>query len=812
MTNSWTDIKNTDLVVIMGGNAAEAHPCGFKWVTEAKANRGARLIVVDPRFTRSASVADLYAPIRQGTDIAFLLGVINYCIQNEKVQWDYVKAFTNASYIVKDGFAYKDGLFTGYDEAKRDYDKSTWDYVIGVDGYAVVDDTLANPRCVWNLLKAHVSVYTPEMVVRICGTPKDKFLKVAEMIGECSSPSKAMTSMYALGWTQHSKGSQNIRAMAMLQLILGNIGVRGGGMNALRGHSNIQGLTDVGLMSNLLPGYLTLPNEKEVDLETYMSTRGFKPLRPNQMSYWQNYRKFFVSFQKAMWGPAATPENDFAYDWLPKLDVSGYDILRAFELMNQGKMTGYFCQGFNPLLAAPNRKKVTESLSKLKYLVTMDPLDTETARFWENHGEFNDVDSSQIQTEVIQLPSTCFAEDEGSLTNSSRWLQWHWPGGTPPGEARTDNWIMAQIHVRLKELYRKEGGAFPDPIVNLDWAYADANEPTAEELAKEINGKALATVYDAADPTKVLAEAGKLVPGFAALRDDGSTSSGCWIYSGCFNENGNNMARRDTSDPDETGTYPKWTFSWPANRRILYNRASADLNGKAWDPSRKVIEWDGAKWAGYDVPDIAPSAKPADVGPFIMNPEGVSRLFSRGMMRDGPFPAHYEPFESPVGNLIAPKVRGNPAARVFAGDFEQFAETASAEFPYAATSYRLTEHFHYWTKHVRVNAVLQPEFFVEISEELAAEKGITKGGWVRVWSKRGSIQAKAVVTKRIKPLICDGKPVHVVGIPLHWGFTGAAKKGFGPNSLTPFVGDANIETPEYKAFLVNIEPIAGPVA
>lgn len=812
MTNSWTDIKNTDLVIIMGGNAAEAHPCGFKWVTEAKANRGAKLIVVDPRFTRSASVADFYAPIRQGTDIAFLLGVINYCMQNDKVQWDYVKAFTNASYIVKDGFAFNDGLFTGYDEAKRDYDKSTWDYVIGPDGYATVDDTLANPRCVWNLLKAHVAPYTPEMVERICGTPKDKFLKVAEMVSECSSPTKVMTSMYALGWTQHSKGSQNIRAMAMLQLILGNIGLRGGGMNALRGHSNIQGLTDVGLMSNLLPGYLTLPTDKEVDLETYMSTRGFKPLRPNQMSYWQNYRKFFVSFQKAMWGTAATPQNNFAYDWLPKLDVAGYDLLRALELMNQGKMTGYFCQGFNPLLAAPNRKKVTDALSKLKFLVTMDPLDTETARFWENHGEFNDVDPSQIQTEVIQLPSTCFAEDEGSLTNSSRWLQWHWPGGSPPGEAMTDNWIMAQIHVRLKELYRKEGGKFPDPIVNLDWAYADPNEPTAEELAKEINGKALSTVYDTADPAKVLAEAGKLVPGFAALRDDGSTSSACWIYSGCFNENGNNMARRDTSDPDETGAYSKWAFSWPVNRRILYNRASADVNGKAWDPSRKLIEWDGAKWAGYDIPDIAPTAKPTDVGPFIMNPEGVSRLFTRGMMRDGPFPTHYEPFESPLGNLVAPNVRGNPAARVFKGDLEQFAEPASEEFPYAATSYRLTEHFHYWTKHVHVNAVLQPEFFVEISEELAAEKGITRGGWVHVWSKRGSIEAKAVVTKRIKPLICDGKPVHVVGIPLHWGFTGAARKGFGPNSLTPFVGDANIETPEYKAFLVNIEPIAGPVA
>jgi formate dehydrogenase major subunit len=810
MTNSWTDIRNTDLVIIMGGNAAEAHPCGFKWVTEAKANRGAKLIVVDPRFTRSAAVADFHAPIRQGTDIAFLLGVINYCIQNGKVQWDYAKAFTNAAYLVKEGFGYKDGLFTGYDEAKRDYDKSTWDYELGPDGYVVADDTLQHPRCVWNLLKQHVAVYTPEMVERICGTPTNKFLKVAAMIAETSSPTKTMTSMYALGWTQHSKGSQNIRAMAMLQLILGNIGVRGGGMNALRGHSNIQGLTDIGLMSNLIPGYLTLPTDREVDFDKYMSSRGFKPLRPNQTSYWQNYKKFFVSFLKSMWGEAATPDNNFAYDYLPKLDVPMYDILRTFELMHQGKLNGYFCQGFNPLLSFPNRKKITEALSKLKFLVVIDPLDTETARFWQNHGEFNDVDTAKIDTEVIQLPSTCFAEDEGSLTNSGRWLQWHWPAGTPPGDAKHDTWIMAQIYQRLKALYQKEGGTFSEPIVNLHWPYKDPNDPTSDELAKEMNGYVLEDVTDPNDPTKIVLQKGKLVVNFSVLRDDGKTASGCWIYSGCFNEQGNNMARRDTSDPDGVGVYPKWSFSWPLNRRVLYNRASCDLTGKPWDPSRKLIEWDGAKWTGYDVPDIAPTAKPGVVGPFIMNAEGTARLFTRGLMRDGPFPAHYEPFESPIANPLAPKVRGNPAARVFKDDLAQFGD--ADKFPYAATSYRLTEHFHFWTKHVWVNAVLQPEFFVEISEQLAKEKGVTPGGWVRVWSNRNSIRAKALVTKRITPLICDGKTVHVVGIPLHWGFMGQTKKGFGPNSLTPFVGDANIETPEFKAFLVNIEPIAAPVA
>ena len=808
MTNSWTDIKNTDLVVIMGGNAAEAHPCGFKWVTEAKANRGAKLIVVDPRYTRSASVSDFYAPIRQGTDIAFLLGVINYCIANDKVQWDYVKSFTNAPYVVKDGFDYQDGLFTGYDEAKRDYNKTAWDYQLGDDGYVVSD--MDNPKSVWNLLKKHVAVYTPETVERICGTPKDKFLTVAKMISETSAKNKTMTSMYALGWTQHSKGSQNIRAMAMLQLILGNIGVRGGGMNALRGHSNIQGLTDLGLMSNLIPGYLTIPTEKETSLDIYMSTRGFKPLRPDQMSYWQNYKKFFVSFQKSMWGDAATADNSFAYDYLPKLDVPGYDVLRAFELMFQGKMNGYVCQGFNPLLSFPNRKKLTTALSKLKFLVVMDPLQTETARFWQNHGEYNDVDTGSIQTEVIELPTTCFAEDEGALVNSGRWLQWHWAGATPPGEAKHDTWIMAQIYLRLKALYEKEGGAFAEPMAKLVWPYKDAGAPSPDEIAKEINGYVVADVADPNDPTKLILQKGKQVPAFAALRDDGSTAAGCWIYTGCYTEAGNQMARRDNSDPDETGAFSKWAFSWPANRRILYNRSSADMDGNPWDASRKLIWWDGAKWTGYDVPDIAPTAKPGVVGPYIMNPEGTARLFTRALMRDGPFPAHYEPFESPIANPLAPKIRGNPVARVFKGDMEQFGD--AKEFPYAATSYRLTEHFHFWTKHAQINASLQPEFFVEISEQLAAEKNIKSGGWVRVWSKRGSVKAKAVVTKRIVPLTCDGKTVHIVGIPLHWGFMGAAKKGFGPNSLTPYVGDANIETPEYKAFLVDIEPITGPVA
>lgn len=787
----------------MGGNAAEAHPCGFKWVTEAKRKRGAKLIVVDPRFNRSAAVSDYYAPIRPGSDIAFLMGVIRWCIENDKVQWDYVRNYTNASYLVREDFGWHDGLFTGYDEENRNYDQETWEYQIGDDGYVMTDPSLDDPRCVWNLLTRHVDVYTPEFVENLCGTPKDRFLKICEMIGETSSPTRTMTSMYALGWTQHSKGAQNIRGMAMLQLLLGNIGVPGGGMNALRGHSNIQGLTDVGLMSNLIPGYLAIPGEGEPTLESYLATRGNQPLRPNQISYWQNYDKFFVSFMKSMWGDAATADNDWGYDWLPKLDIAQYDAMKMFDMLKNDEVNIYFCQGFNPILAFPNRRKMTEAFAKLKLLVVMDPLETETAAFWENHGIYNDVDTAAIQTEVLELPTTCFAEDDGATVNSGRWLQWHWAGASPPGEAHTDNWIMANIFQRVRRLYEEEGGRVPEPILNLTWDYADPLHPTAAELCRELNGRALEDLPEAAGVTR---RQGEQLSSFGELRADGSTAAGCWIYTGSWTEEGNMTARRDNSDPSGMGVYQNWSFAWPANRRVLYNRASCDLDGRPWDPDRVIVEWNGERWIGADVPDIALDANPREVGPFIMNPEGSSRFFSRRLMRDGPFPTHMEPFESPVENPLNRKMRGNPVARIFPDDLAGLG--TSDEFPFVATSYRLTEHFHYWTKHAHNNAVTQPEFFVEISEELAADRGITRGDRVRVWSSRGQVWAKAVVTKRIRPLVCDGKPVHIVGIPLHWGFKGATRKGFGPNTLGPFVGDANIETPEFKAFLVNIERAA----
>ncbi len=815
MTNHWTDIKNADVVLIMGGNAAEAHPCGFKWVVEAKQHRKAKLVVVDPRFTRSAAMADYYAPIRAGSDIAFLAGVLNYLLSNDKIQHEYVKHYTNASFIVGEGYSFKDGIFSGYDEAKRSYSNASWAYELDEKGFAKVDDTFQHPRCVLNIMKEHFARYTPEMVSKITGTPQNKFLKVCEHIASTAASDKAMTVMYALGWTQHSQGSEMIRTAAIMQLLLGNIGVAGGGMNALRGHSNIQGLTDLGLLSQSLPGYLSLPREAEQDLEAYYKPRALKPLRPNRMSYWQNYPKFFVSLQKAWWGKAATAENQWAYHYLPKWDT-GYDVLRAFEMMNQGKLNGYICQGFNPVGSFPNKKKIIAGLSKLKYLVVIDPLVTETSEFWKNYGEYNDVKSEEIQTTVFRFPSTCFAEEDGSLTNSSRWLQWHWKGAPPPGEAKGDPEIIAEIFTRLKAAYVKDGGTFPDPIVNLTWPYKIPSSPSAEELAMEYSGKALEDVMSPIDPKdpnappKVLVPAGQQVAGFGQLRDDGTTSCGCWIYSGAWTQAGNQMARRDNSDPWGIGQTLNWAWAWPANRRILYNAASSAPNGKPWDGTRKLVQWNGKAWAGADVPDIRPDANPEEpdrVQPFIMTAEGVARLFAPTGMAEGPLPEHYEPFETPLENNPMhpgnPAAKSNPAARVFKGDMEAFGQPK--DFPYVATSYRLTEHFHYWTKNVETSAIIQPQQFVEIGEQLAKAKGIANGEMVKVSSNRGFIKAVAMVTKRIPQLDVDGKKVDTVGLPNHWGFVGVAKKGYLVNTLTPFVGDANTQTPEYKSFIVNIE-------
>ncbi len=812
MTNSWTDIKNTDLVLIMGGNAAEAHPCGFKWVTEAQQHRKAKLIVVDPRFTRSAAVADYYAPIRVGTDIAFLAGVINYLLTNNKIHLDYVKLNTDASFLVKDEYGFDNGFFTGYNEASRSYNKASWGYQMGPDGFVKTDDTLQDPRCVFQLMKKHFSRYTPELVSRITGTPKDQFLKIAEMLGETSAANKVMTILYALGWTQHSVGSQNIRTMAMIQLLLGNMGRPGGGVNALRGHANVQGITDMCALPENLSGYMLAPTDADDTREKYLAARTGKAIRPNQMAFTQNFPKWYTSLMKAYYGDAATKDNNFAYDWTPKRD-GAYDVLAMFELMHQGKLNGFICQGFNPLAAVPNKKKLSAGLAKLKYMVVMDPLETETSEFWKNFGPLNDVDPAKIRTEVFRLPTSCFAEETGTFTNSSRVISWKEKAVDPPGQSKVDSEIISRLFMKIRESYAKDGGKLPEPIAALTWNYSNPSAPAPDEVLREINGRALVDLLAPPDPKNpdapraVQVARGTQLASFALLRDDGSTACGNWIYCGSFGPTGNLTQRRDTSDPTGLGVFPNWGFSWPANRRILYNRASADAQGKPWDPSRKYLAWNGTWAGGADVPDIRPDAAPEqNVGPFIMNPEGVARLYAIGMS-EGPFPEHYEPFETPVGvNLMCPsnpKAVSNPAARVYKGDMEAFGK--SSEFPYAATTYRLTEHLHFWTKHSRSNAITQPAPFVEIGEELAREKGIKQGDRVKVKSNRGEVVAACVVTKRMKALEVNGKKVHHVGIPIHWGFKGVTQNGYLANALTPFVGDANSQTPEYKAFLVNIE-------
>jgi formate dehydrogenase major subunit len=817
MTNGFIDIKNADVILAMGGNPAENHPCGFKWFVEAQKTRGAKLVAVDPRFTRTAAVADFYAPIRPGTDITFLLGVIRYAIDQKRFHEEYVKLFTNASYLIGDRYNFDEGLFSGFDSSGGSYDKTAWAYEADPKTKAYgVDPTLENPRCVFQLLKKHVERYTPEMVERICGTPKDKFLKVCDIVTSTYPRERVGTITYALGWTQHSTGVQMIRCAAMLQLLLGNVGRPGGGVNAFRGHSNIQGATDTGGTFEILPGYLKTPPGQSQTLQDYLTDATPTTLNKQawaSMNYWSNYGKFMVSLLKAQYGKNATKENDFGYSWLPKVD-GNYSWMYIFDDMYRGSSTrvgakepgpeGLITFGMNPVGIGPNTPKVIAALSKLKWLVVGEIYDIETATFWKAPKEYGTPDASQIPTEVYQLPATGFAEKDGSFTNSQRWLQWKWKALDPPGQAKADQEIMARIFLAVRDLYAKEGGAVPEQVLSVSWDYTNPANPDLGEVLKEMNGKAVADLPDPADKTKPpLRTAGQQLDSFGQLQDDGSTMCGNWIYTGCYTEAGNNTQRRSTADPSGLGMYPNWTFSWPANRRIMYNRASADAEGKPWDPKRPGIWWNGKKWVG-DVPDIKPDSPPGEYGAFIMLPEGVGRLFA-AQLNDGPFPEHYEPIEAPVDNLLHPKVNASPVTKKFSSDKDVYG--TRAEFPIACTTYRLTEMYHYWTKHTQVLNQLQPGFFVEIPEGLAKEKGIANGSQVKVTSARGSVQGVAMVTKRLHQLKIDGKEIWEVGMPLHWGYAAGKTGHTGPlaNHLTPSAMDPNTWTPEFKAFLVKIE-------
>jgi formate dehydrogenase major subunit len=818
MTNGWVDIKNTDVILAMGGNPAENHPVGFKWFMEARRTRGAKLVAVDPRFTRTGAVADLYAPIRSGTDIAFLLGIIRYAIANNRYHADYVKIHTNATYIVNDKFTFSDGLFSGFDDKSHQYVKDSWAYEgdPAKGGAYSTDPTLQHPRSVFQLLKQHVDRYTPETVEKICGTPKDKFLKVCDIVTSTGNAARVGTITYALGWTQHSTGVQIIRAGAMLQLLLGNVGRPGGGVNAFRGHSNIQGATDTAGNTEILPGYLKTPTGAQATLADYYTAAVPTTLNKQawtSMNYWTNYPKFMVSLLKSLYGNASTKDNDWGYGWMPKID-GNYSWMYIYDDMYKGSSMrvggkepgpeGFITFGMNPVGLGPNSKKMIAALSKLKWMVVVENAETETATFWKAPSEYGGAAASQIPTEVFMLPAANFAEKDGTFTNSARWLQWKWKALDPPGQAKADQEIVSRIFLAVQALYKKEGGALPDAVLNVSWSYANPINPDLGEVLKEMNGKALADLHDPKDPTKVVKTAGQQIDGFGQLMDDGSTMCGNWLHSGVYTEAGNNAQRRNNADPTGLGMFHNWAFSWPANRRVMYNRASADAEGKPWDPTRVGIKWNGEKWVG-DVPDMKPDAPPGTFGAFIMLPEGVGRLYAP-VLADGPFPEHYEAVEAPAPNVLHPKVTSSPTALKFASDKDALG--TPDKFPIVCTTYRLTEHFHYWTKHQQAGVLneLSPGFFVEIPEALASEKGITNGGKVKVSSARGSIEGTAMVTKRLQALNVDGKRIWQIGFPIHWGYA-AAKGHTGPlaNFLTASVGDPNTWTPEYKAFLVTLE-------
>ena len=840
MTNGWIDIKNTDMMLIMGGNPAENHPCGFKWPIEAKRNRNAKMIVVDPRYTRTASTADLFLQIRAGSDIAFLGGVINYAIENNRIAKDYLVNFTNAAFVVKEGFKLpEDGLFSGFDPGTLAYDKATWNYEEGGDlskdpqnrktgsaasttppalpANSAYDLSLQHPRCVFQLLKKQYSRYTPEMVERITGIPRDQFLKAADLftsIRKNGDMTKAATIIYAVGWTQHTFGSQIIRTAAMLQLLLGNVGRAGGGVNALRGHSNIQGATDMAGIFDNLPGYLKVPTPADTDLTAFLKRTTPTPSKPGpwqSFNYWSNTPKFMVSLLMAMYGDAARKQSDFAFHYLPKVDRN-YSWTEIWDNMYRGAVKGMFAFGMNGVMIGPDQQKNIDALKKADWLVVGEIYPDETSEFWRAPGLTAD-EMKKINTTVYRLPCAGFAEKDGSMTNSARWLQWKNAALPPPGDARLDQDIVAQIFLRVRDLYRKEGGKFPDPILDLTWPYTDPEHPALADLAKEINGKALATITDPA--TKQSLNAGQQLPGFAWLRDDGTTSCGNWIYSGCWTEAGPQLMRRGTDDPSSLGIYPNWAWSWPANRRVMYNRASCDPAGKPWDPARRQVWWseDAQRWVGNDIPDFKPDSPPKDhMGPFIMNPEGVGRIFvPLAGMADGPFPEHYEPVESPVQNALHPNQSTSPVVKKFTTPADKFGSPQQG-FDVVCTTYRLTEQYHYWTKNNPMNVQLIPEPFVEIPVELADQMGVRGGEKIKVSSARGTYIAKAFVTRRIKPMTIDGKKIYQIGIPIHQGFRGiqedAERNARTPvNLLTPTVYDANAYTPEFKGFLVKVEKV-----
>ncbi|HET9059926.1 MAG TPA: formate dehydrogenase [Acidimicrobiales bacterium] len=844
-TTFMQDLQHSDCIVIEGSSFAEAHPVGFQWVMEAKA-RGATVVHVDPRFSRTSALADLHVPIRAGSDIAFLGGIINYVLQNDKWFHEYVLNFTNASHIIREEFADAEdlgGVFSGLDAEKGHYDTGTWQYEgmpvqsasgnrdaqydrprkssvsgsgkpeshgsggAGLAGEPERDLTLRHPRCVFQILKHHYERYTPEMVRDICGVEPELFLRVCTAVTENSGRDKTTAFAYAVGWTQHTTGAQFIRACSVLQLLLGNIGRPGGGIQALRGHASIQGSTDIPTLFNLLPGYLPMPHAHEHEsLDDYVRGEG------TEKGFWGSMRNYMVSLLKAWWGPAASADNDFCFGYLPRLtgSHSTYDTVMA---QLDGKVKGYFLMGENPAVGSANGKMQRLGMANLEWLVVRDFSLIESATWWKDSPEVatGELRTEDIATEVFFFPAASHTEKNGSFTNTNRLLQWHWEAVEPEGEARSDLWFMYHLGRKIRQKLAGSTDPVDAPVLELTWDYPTEGrieEPKAQAVLAEING------FDAD---------GSPLASYQQLNDDGSTACGCWIYCGVYAD-GINQAARRKPDKEQDWVGAEWCWAWPANRRELYNRASADPEGKPWGYNKALIWWDEDKalWTGHDIPDFDATKSPyyrppagaraaealSGIDPFIMQADGKGWLYVPAGLTDGPLPTHYEPQESPVTNPLYKQQR-NPVRQHFSREHNRYNPSGDEQgadvYPVVVTTYRLTEHFTAggMSRWVSYLSELQPEMFVEVSPELAAERGLENGGWATIITARNAIEARVLVTPRMVPVRIDGKVVHQIALPFHWGHNGYTQ-GDSANDLTSLALDPNVHIQEVKALTAEI--------
>jgi len=821
----------------MGSNMAEAHPVGFQWVMEAK-SRGVEVVHIDPRFTRTSALADQHVPLRAGSDIAFLGGVINHILSNDLDFREYVTAYTNASFLVDERFQDAedlDGLFSGYDEATASYDPSTWQYQntdshgggarakesaapdqqgsggAPIEGAAdiLTDPTLQDPHCVYQILKRHYARYTPEMVERVCGVPAEQFLDVVRKWTSASGRDKTAALVYSVGWTQHTLGAQFIRAGAIIQLLLGNIGRPGGGIFALRGHASIQGSTDVPTLFNLLPGYLAMPSAGQETLADYIDTIR----NANQKGFWYNSDAYMVSLLKEYWGDAATPENDFCFDYLPRIN-GDHGTYRTVMDMVDGKVSGYFLLGQNPAVGSAHGKLQRLGMANLDWLVVRDLVEIESATFWRDSPEIEtgEISPDTCRTEVFLFPAASHVEKAGTFTQTQRMLQWREKAVEPPGDARSELWFFYHLGRKLREKLAGSTDERDRPLLDLSWDYrVDGDEPSGEDVLRRMSGVDLAT--------------DRAVNGYTELKADGSTMSGCWIYSGVYADEVNQAARRKPHT--EQGPYDnEWGWTWPLNRRVLYNRASADPQGRPWSERKKLVWWDAEKneWTGYDTPDFEKN-KPPDyrpdaqaVGvealsgddPFVMQADGKAWLFAPNGVLDGPLPTHYEPHESPVRNPLYLQ-QGNPARKVYGRQDNpsnpSWPDAHGEVFPYVFTAARLTEHHTAggMSRQLPYLSELQPGLFVEVSAALATERGLTHMDWAHVVTSRAAVDARVFVTERMRPLRVDDHVVHQIWMPYHWGGSGLID-GDVVNDLLGVVADPNVFIQESKVATCDIRP------